>query len=289
MAWFTTRDGCRLAYELAGKGPLVVLTPGGRESRRVVAPLAEALAERVRVLSWDRRNTGESEVSFGRESEQVTWADDLAELLEHLGEGPAWLAGGSAGCRVSTLAAIRRPDLAKGLIVWSASGGNYSCQFLGYLYHVPYILAAQGGGMAAVAETPFFHERIVDNPANRARLLACDPDEFVAVMKGWNHAFYPRPDQALVSVDDAALQRLALPTRIFAGNDDIHPQEVSEAMARLIPGAELAPSPWSTEAFMAIFTGRTPGSVFDLYPRLAPGILEFIAAHEGVTATAAAQ
>jgi len=280
MAYFETRDGCRLVYELKGRGPLVALTPGGRESSRVVAGLAEGLSAGARVLTWDRRNTGASEVWFGGESEQVTWADDLAELLEHLGEGPAWLAGGSAGCRVSTLTAIRRPDLAKGLIVWSASGGNYSCQFLGYLYHVPYVLAAQGGGMAAVAETPFFRDRIADNAANRERLLACDADEFIAVMKRWNRAFYPRDDQALVSIDDAALQRLALPVMIFGGNDDIHPETVSDAMARLIPHAELVPSAWSHEEFMAIFTGRQPGSVFDLYPRLAPAILEFVARQE---------
>src|ERR1700741_2680365 len=168
MANFTTRDGCRLAYQLRGEGPLIALTPGGREAGEAVAALAEALAEQARVLTWDRRNTGASDVFFGGEgSEQEIWADDLADLLDQLGEGPAWLAGGSAGCRVSVLPALRRPQAAKGLILWSASGGPYGCQFLGFQYHVPYIMAAERGGMAAIAKTPFFAERIAANPGNR--------------------------------------------------------------------------------------------------------------------------
>jgi pimeloyl-ACP methyl ester carboxylesterase len=280
MAYFETRDGCRLFYELQGEGPLLVLTPGGRESHEVVAPLAAALAAGARVVSWDRRNTGRSDLWFGEASEQETWADDLADLIEHLGQGPAWLVGGSAGCRVSTLTATRRPQAGKGLIVWSTSGGPYGCQFLGYLYHVPFILAAEHGGMAEVAETPFFRERIAANPSNRERLLAQDPKAFIAVMKRWNETFYHRPDQALAAVEDEALRRLSMPTLIFEGGDDIHPAEVSHAMARLIPGAIHIPSAWPHEEWMDCFTGRSGVSLFSLYPRLAPGILDFIARHE---------
>lgn len=56
-----------------------------------------------------------------------------------------------------------------------------------------------------------------------------------------------------------------------------HPPAVSQAMARLIPGATLAPSAWPGAAWMDRFTGRTPGSVFDLYPLLAPAMVDFLA------------
>ncbi|CAN7564182.1 alpha/beta hydrolase [Phenylobacterium sp. LjRoot225] len=278
MASFTTRDGCRLAYQLRGEGPLIALTPGGREAGAAVTALAEALAVKARVLTWDRRNTGASDVFFGGEgSEQEIWADDLADLLDHLGEGPAWLAGGSAGCRVSVLTMLRRPDVAKGLILWSASGGRYACQFLGFQYHVPYIMAAERGGMPAIAKTPFFAERIAANPANRERLLALQPGAFIATLKRWNGFFYYRDDAALAGVADADLERLALPALIFEGGDDIHPAAVSQALARLIPGASLLPSAWPPETWMDRFTGRAPGTVFELYPLLAPAILAFIA------------
>jgi pimeloyl-ACP methyl ester carboxylesterase len=280
MAWFETRDGCRLFYDLKGDGPLLALTPGGREASDVVGPLADELAKGATVLSWDRRNAGRSEVWFGGESEQATWADDLADLIAHLGRGRAWLVGGSAGCRVSTLTATRHPEIAKGLIVWSTSGGPYGCQFLGYIYHVPFIMAAEHGGMAEVAETPFFAERIAANPGNRERILAQDPRTFIDTMKRWNRSFYWRPEEVLAAVENTALQALSMPTLIFEGGDDIHPAEVSHDMARLIPGAELVPSAWPHEEWMDCFTGRSGLSLFTLYPRLAPGILDFIARRE---------
>jgi pimeloyl-ACP methyl ester carboxylesterase len=277
MPEFVTKDGCRLRYDLRGEGPLIALTPGGREGGQAVTALADTLAERARVLSWDRRNSGQSHVFFGGEgSEQEIWADDLADLIDHLGVGPAWLAGGSAGCRVSLLTALRRPGSAQGLILWSASGGPYGCQFLGYKYHVPFIMAAELGGMAQVAKTPFFGALIRANPDNHTRLMALDPQAFIATLKRWNAFFYYREDTPVVGAGAEDLAGLSLPVLIFEGNDDIHPPAVSQAMARLIPGATLVPSPWPTKDWMDRFTGRAKGSVFDLYPLLAPAIFDFI-------------
>jgi pimeloyl-ACP methyl ester carboxylesterase len=281
MDEFITRDGCKLRYRLRGRGPLIALTPGGREAGEAVALLADALAQQATVLTWDRRNAGAAEVWFGGESEQEAWADDLAELIDYLGLGPAWLAGGSAGCRVSVLAALRHPQCARGLLLWSASGGQYSCQFLGFSYHVPYIMAAERAGMAAVAETLFFADRIAANPANRERLLAQDPAAFCETMKRWNRSFYYRADAALTAVPDAALRNIAMPTLIVAGNDDVHPPSVSDVMGKLIPGAKLVPSPWSNAQWLDRFTGRAGGSVFELYPLLAPALLDFVASQQG--------
>jgi pimeloyl-ACP methyl ester carboxylesterase len=264
-------------YRLAGAGPNLVITPGGRAPKEAVASIAGALATRCRVLSWDRRNTGTAAVFADPAiSEQEAWADDLAELLVALRMAPAYLAGGSAGCRVSLLAAIRHPEVVKGLILWSASGGPYGCQYLGYQYHVPYIVAAQAGGMEAVARTPFFAERIAANPANRGRLLAMDPGVFIAAMKRWNEFFYYRADTPLVGASEAGLARIACPTLIFEGNDDVHPPEVAEAIHRLVPRSTYAPSPWSREEFMDRLSGKLREPVFELYPRLAPAIVAFI-------------
>lgn len=276
---FVTSDGCMLRYWLRGDGPLVALTPGGREAGEAVSALADLLAEKTCVLTWDRRNAGGSDVWFGGDAEADVWADDLSELIAHLGMGPVWFAGGSAGCRTSVIAALRHPDMARGLLLWSASGGPYSCQFLGFSYHVPYAMAAEAGGMEAVARTPFFADRIAANPANRERLLALNPVAFAAQMKRWNKAFYYSPDASLAGVADAALSAIAMPTLIVAGNDDVHPPSVSDAIARLVPGATHIPSPWSDKDWLDMFTGRKGGSVFDLYPLLAPALLDFVGRH----------
>lgn len=276
---FVTGDGCTLRYWLRGEGPLITLTPGGREAGEAVSTLADALSENACVLTWDRRNAGGADVWFGGDVEAEVWADDLSGLIDHLGMGPAWIAGGSAGCRTSAISALRHPETARGLLLWSASGGPYSCQFLGFSYHVPYIMAAEAGGMEAVCKTPFFADRIAANPGNRDRLMALDPVEFARQMKRWNKAFYYSEDQSLAGVPDAALGTLAMPTLIVAGNDDVHPPAVSDAVARLVPGAEYIPSPWSNEQWLDMFTGRKGGSVFDLYPLLVPALLDFVGRH----------
>jgi pimeloyl-ACP methyl ester carboxylesterase len=280
MPHFVTRDGCTLPYWLRGKGPLIALTPGGRERGESVAALAEALAEHATVLTWDRRNAGAADVFIsGNLPECDVWAEDLADLIAHLGMGPAWIAGGSAGARTSVLCATRRSEAAKGLLLWSASGGPYAAQFLGFNYHVPYIMAAQRGGMAAVCETPFFAERIAANPGNRERLMALDPVRFAADMHRWNAAYFYTPGQALTGVANEALRGISVPTLIFGGNDDVHTAETSRLAASLIPGATLLPPPWSEEQWLDHFTGRNGRPVFELYPLVAPALLDFIVRH----------
>ncbi len=284
-------DGCTLHYELSGRGPVLALTPGGRAGKDALVPLARALEGHCRVLLWDRRNTGASDLWFdaGR-SEQEVWADDLAELLERLGLAPAYLGGGSAGARVSLLTAVRRPGVVKGLVVWSASGGPFAAQVLGYDYHVPYLRAAEAGGMEAVSRTPFFAERLAANPASRARLLAMDPAAFAGVMRRWNAFFYHRPGMAVQGLPDEQLRAIRVPILVFEGNDDIHPHEASDALHRLAAGSELAPSPWGRDDFMAYYTGRRPGGLMqNLYPRLASRTIEFLERTEARARSASAR
>jgi 2-hydroxy-6-oxonona-2,4-dienedioate hydrolase len=276
MPVHTTPEGSHIHYVVAGNGPPLVLTPGGREGRDAIAALADGLAAHCTVLTWDRRNTGHSDIVIDpSRSEQAIWAQDLAQLIHALDFGPAIIAGGSAGCRVSLNAVLRDPSVASAMLLWSASGGAYGSQFLGFNYHVPYILAAQRGGMAAVVQTPFFAERIAANPGNADYLLSLDPAVFIAAMKRWNESFHPRDGQPLAGIE-GDLSAIAVPTLIFAGNDDIHPAESSQALAAAMTDATLIDPPWSTDEFMGLMSGRDPGRVFDLYPRMIPQMVEFI-------------
>jgi len=276
MATFET-DGCELHYELLGAGPPLALTPGGRSAGNDIRPTALGLAEHHRVLLWDRRNTGSSHVWIGPQPEQLVWADDLAALLRHLDLAPAYLAGASAGARVSYLTALRHPDVVAGLVLWSVSGGPYASQNLGYQYHTPFINEAIRAGMAGVVATPFFEERISANPANRERLLSISPEEFVAALRAWNESFYPGPDMPVIAASADELRSISCPTLVFEGNDDIHPPEAAAAVHALIQGSELAPLPWTRDEWMHRYVGRVSGVVTDLYPRLVPTVTEFVA------------
>ena len=120
-------DGIEIAYEVVGDGGRPwVLTPGGRFTKDVggLPEMARALADHGnQVVLWDRPNCGASSVVFRGPSESVVQADALAALLRHLDLGPAVIAGGSGGSRVSLLTAARHPEVATGLAMWWISGG----------------------------------------------------------------------------------------------------------------------------------------------------------------------
>src|SRR5687767_9861265 len=119
-------DGFEIAYEVVGEGAPWILTPGGRFTKEVggLPEMARALAQHGRTaITWDRPNCGASSVAFRGRSESEVQADALGALLRHLDLGPAVIAGGSGGARVSLIAAARNPDVTAGLAMWWISGG----------------------------------------------------------------------------------------------------------------------------------------------------------------------
>jgi pimeloyl-ACP methyl ester carboxylesterase len=238
----TTIRGVHINYEVLGSsGPWVVLTPGGRSELAGVRVLGERLAAAGhRVLLHDRRNCGASDVVIGGEaSEQEIWADDLYELMGQLGARPAYVGGNSAGCRLSLLLALRHRDAVRGLLLWQVTGGQYAADSLGYNYYTQFIEAAERGGMAAVCDSDFFRARIAANPANRDRLIAMTPADFIAVMTRWREFFTAGADLPVIGATEADLRSITVPTSIVPGTDQTHPQAVGENLHRLLPDSEL--------------------------------------------------
>src|SRR5690242_454207 len=194
-------NGGDVVYEILGdSGDLIALTPGGRFSKDIpgLRPLAEALAAGgYRVLLWDRPNCGKSDVQFYGQSESHMRAETLHALVTGLGVGPCILAGGSGGARDSMLTTMLYPEIVRKLVVWNIVGGVYGTFVLGSFYIVPSILAVRGTGMNGVTRVGEWKERIAENPANLARLLAFDADEFLTVMLRWLNAFVSKPGQTI--------------------------------------------------------------------------------------------
>mgnify|MGYP003350296244 CR=1 FL=1 len=147
---------------------------GGRAFAEIVdaqaaAPVAQRIAaDGYRVLVHDRRNCGASDVSIdGEGSEYEIWAEDLYAMLKHFNATPAWVGGGSSGCRMSTLLALRHPEAVKGLLLWRVTGGEFAAKRLANQYYLQFIAMAKKGGMAAVCESEHFAARIQERTANR--------------------------------------------------------------------------------------------------------------------------
>ena len=175
----TTVNGLEIAYDIIGDGAQTwAITPGGRFSKDYggVRELAEGLAATGRrVLIWDRPNCGASSVSFTGPTESALQADTLAALIRQLDLGPAVIAGGSGGSRVSLLTVARNPDIATGLAMWWISGGVFGLMALGTYYCGGSIEAAWKYGMKRVIELPEWQEVLERNPANRDRVPGHGP------------------------------------------------------------------------------------------------------------------
>ena len=110
--------GARLAYEVTGAGPPVLLVHGFGLDMRMWDPQVEHLAGRFRVVRYDCRGFGASgpfDPAHG-----YTHAGDLLALLDHLSIGQAVLAGLSFGGRVVMQAALAAPARVRGLALLDA-------------------------------------------------------------------------------------------------------------------------------------------------------------------------
>lgn len=233
--------GVEINYEVLGeRGPWVALQPGGRRGLVGVKSLAEKIAEAgCRVLVYDRRNCGASGILFdGGNSENEIWAEDLHLLLSEVDALPAYIGGSSSGCRLALLAALRHPTDVRGLLLWRVTGGAYAAERLVQNYYTQFIDAAQRGAMEAVCRTEHFSEVIAANRANRARLLAIEPQRFIATMEEWRRAFNEGAHHPVIGVSPAQLRSLTMPACIVPGNDRVHPRAPGQAAHRLMPNSE---------------------------------------------------
>jgi pimeloyl-ACP methyl ester carboxylesterase len=113
---FLDRPGGRVAYDVAGDGPLIVCLPGMGDLRSVFRFLAPALVEAgFRVATMDLRGHGDSDATFDAYDDVAAGSDALA-LVEALG-GPAVLIGNSMGAGAAAWAAAERPDLVRALVL----------------------------------------------------------------------------------------------------------------------------------------------------------------------------
>ena len=107
--------GGRIAYEVIGRGPLVLLSPGVADIRSTYRFLAPLIANAgYRVASVDLRGHGESSTGWETYSRADT-AGDLIEVVRTLG-GPAVIVGQSFSGGSATIAAATNPDLVSAVV-----------------------------------------------------------------------------------------------------------------------------------------------------------------------------
>ena len=235
MPFHSLSDGDRLHYEVHGDGPPLLLVPGLGGVGAFWSIHLARLSEHFTVVLHDHRGTGQSSRTSMRYTvEQM--ADDLAQLMAGLGLERAHLIGHSTGGAIGQCLAIDRPELIDRLVLsatWTAAD-DYFRRVFDVRSQV-----LRDAGMAAYAQLSSLFMRppwwTQENMAwvleDEARAAAASTPEIML-----------RRIEAIVAFDRRDdLSRIAAPTLVLGAQDDlVTPVYHSEALAEMIPGAELA-------------------------------------------------
>lgn len=124
VARFVSRPGGRVAYDVAGEGPLVVLVPGMGDARATYRFLAPDLASAgFRVAAMDLRGHGDSDTTFAGYGDGET-ALDLAAVIEAVPAPgtsvpalPAVVVASSTGAAAAVVASVDNAHLVRALVL----------------------------------------------------------------------------------------------------------------------------------------------------------------------------
>ncbi len=217
--------GLRTYYEAEGAGEPLVLLHGGFGTVETFSALTPRLAARCRVYVPERRGHGRTPDVEGPITYDLMAADTIA-FMEAVGLPGAHLVGWSDGAVVGLLVALRRPDLARRLVMIGQ--------------HV------NPEGLRPEARELLGQETIPDilPPILRDTYAAISPDGpahwDVVVDKVW-HMIRTEPNLAL-----GELAAVSAPTLIIMAEHDVPTIEHAEAMRRALPDARLEVVPDAT-------------------------------------------
>jgi 3-oxoadipate enol-lactonase len=200
--------------------------------------LGTALADEHRVVCYDHRGHGDSDVPQGPYT-MTALAEDADQLLSELesrhGIGPVVWIGLSLGGMVGQELALRHPGRLKGLVIANSSSGYGDA---GRALWSQRMAAIGAGGVEAVADgamerwfSPAFHAAQPAAVARWRRRVASTPQ-----------AGYLGACHAVMQLDTTArLQQIAVPTLVIAGAlDEGTPLAMSQTIVQQVPGARLA-------------------------------------------------
>ncbi len=252
-------NGIKMNYELSGEGNCLVLIHGYTDNLNLWYNQVPAFSEHYRVLTYDVRGFGKTEVRGGTYSMGL-FAEDLRALLEALGIESACVLGYSMGGRIALEFAQTCPETAAGLVLANSGMGETPSREMQERRKMM-VDVLQQGDIEVISElmteasfSPGLKDR---NPTAYEKYKSIkmqnNPSEYLAVM------------QAIVGAIDspADFGSLRCPTLIIAGDrDGFMDVSVGEAMRDAIPDAEMHVLPTGhaaaieePEAFIRIVLG----------------------------------
>jgi pimeloyl-ACP methyl ester carboxylesterase len=257
-------------YNPDGAIPLIV-TPGGNGDTKGFGGFARnvaASAPELKVIIYDRRNLGQSEVTFGSQPQMVEEGEDLHVLIERLDVAPTALYGMSSGARSNLILASRYPDDIAALVIAPLTGGPYAAARLSEDYFFKYLPEKKlqtrqhlSGlpltTMQAVAETELWSAYLARNtPEKRERFFNADIDDFISAMKTSGEHLQATRYQTALGMKDKDLAALDVPATLILHHDqysdNLHPVTNTRAATTLIANSSFKFAPHLPEILEAL-------------------------------------
>ncbi len=244
MPYASAEDGTRIAFDVQGAGPALVLLPGQANNRHWW-DLVRADFDEVRTtVAIDLRGAGESDKPDLPYSTRL-FAADVRSVLDELGVERTDVYGTSMGGRVAQWLAIDQPHRVRSLVLGCTSPGG------------PRAVERDGGVRRALASS--------DPAAARAALLdlmytpawrAAHPGPYNTLgdpgMPSYARAHHLRASNRHNAWD--LLPKIDAPTLVIHGTDDrLNPVENAHLLAERIPDATLELIPGARHAYFEEF------------------------------------
>jgi len=208
--------------EVGDEGDALVLLHGGIVTNETWGPQLAELPSRFHVFAPERRGHGHTPDVDGPFS-YAAMADDTIGFLETVAKGPAHLVGWSDGGIIGLLIAIQRPDLVRKLVAISANSDTDAtpAEMLEGLRSTP----PDSDDMAMMRQ--LYEAASPDGPAHWPVVF----EKFLDMATNEPH------------IPSDELAKIASPTLLISGDDDVISLEHTVSLYRAIPGAELAVVP----------------------------------------------
>jgi pimeloyl-ACP methyl ester carboxylesterase len=231
---FAEVNGARLYYEMAGEGHPLLLIHGGLADSRMWDDQFQMFAEHYRVIRYDMRGFGRSEIPAG----EFAHHEDAYGLLKALGVERAHVLGLSFAGLVAIDLALTHPDVVdRLLLVGSALGGyGWSAETRQMMEEAD--AAFESGDLERAVEIEL--RWWIDGPRRTPEQVRPDVRERTREMNrhNWQIASDAGTPQEL---DPPAITRLAeirAPTLIVVGDEDVADiHEIARLLERDIPQA----------------------------------------------------
>lgn len=225
--------GTHMFYRVCGKGPPLVLFHGAAMVAEGWAPQIAAFRKSYTVYVPERRGIGRT-ADIDGDWTYRGMADDMAAFMDKLKIRRAAVVGLSDGGNIALILASMRPDLVRALVV---SGANYDVAGLGaFKDDVEKMSDDELIASAPPQVQPWIaiHRRV--SPDKGARLARA----FAKMRRMWFD----------FEISDAELAKIAVPTLVMAGDNDMFSVPYTVSLWQKIPKAKLMIAPNATHFWL---------------------------------------